>query len=150
MKTIPLTKGLSALVDDSDFEWLNQWKWHASRKRSKTYACNNQKQTMHRVLLSAPQELTVDHINSDSLDNRRKNLRLATMAQNLVNRGMNKNNTSGYKGVTWAKEKCKWKAQLKVSRKNLFLGYYVDRKEAARAYDQAIQQHFGEFAQTNF
>lgn len=90
-----------------------------------------------------------DHINNNGFDNRRKNLRPASHQMNLANRGPQVNNTSGYKGVTWDKSRDKWKAQIKVMQKCVFVGRFDDKVEAAKAYNQAAKKHFGEFAWLN-
>ena len=102
---------------------------------------------MHRFLLDAPVGLVVDHINHDGLDNRRSNLRLATYAQNAANRRRGKTN-SGYKGVTWTGTA--WSAAAFVRGKRRHLGTFGTPADAARAYDRAIQNEYGEFACTNF
>ena len=88
----------------------------------------------------------IDHINGDRLDNRFVNLRKATRWQNAVNQGQRKNNTSGYKGVTWHSQAKKWAARIMVNRKSIRLGLFDDPKEAYAAYCTAAIFYFGEFA----
>lgn len=115
MKRIPLTQGKVALVSDEDYEYLMQWKWYARRAGKTFYAGRHVRLKlkqkvfhMHRVIaerlgiLEAP-----DHKDRNGLNNQRSNLRAATISQNKANRGRNKNNTSGYKGVYWDKERKK-------------------------------------------
>jgi hypothetical protein len=92
----------------------------------------------------------VDHINGDRSDNRICNLRLATKAQNGMNRGKQSNNTSGMKGVSWAKNAGKWSAHIKINRKKIHLGLFNNIEHAAAAYDSAAISLHGEFARTNF
>lgn len=87
----------------------------------------------------------LDHINGQTTDNRISNLREATQKQNCRNRNMNKNNTSGFKGVSWHKRLAKWKAGLRINRKDIHLGYYATAKNAAIAYEVAATKYFGEF-----
>jgi hypothetical protein len=87
-----------------------------------------------------------DHINGDRDDNRWPNLRLATHAQNLANSRKSKNNTSGLKGVSWDARKRKWFAQITVSRRHHFLGYFDDPTSAHGAYIDAAEKHFVQFA----
>lgn len=146
--------GNYALVDDKDYEWLSRWKWIASRENGHLYAfrtglSQNKKRgpqlRMHRAILNAPKDKFVDHKNGNGLDNRRKNLRLCTQSQNQMNRGKTVKNTSGYKGVSWVKKDRRWKAQIKVHGKKLYLGQFKTKEEAAEAYKQAAKKYHGEF-----
>jgi len=104
---------------------------------------------MHRVIMNAPPETETDHINMNSLDNRRENLRLCTRAENSANKKKYSTNTSGYKGVTWCKATKKWKAQITVNYKNKVLGYFQNILDAARAYNEAAKEEFGNFSNVN-
>lgn len=88
----------------------------------------------------------VDHINGDRSDNRISNLRLATNSENLCNRRKPRNNTSGYKGVSWIKRYGAWQATIRVKGKNKNLGLFATREGAADAYRQAALRYHGEFA----
>ena len=88
----------------------------------------------------------IDHINGIKDDNRISNLRLATGSENLRNRPKPRNNTSGYKGVSWINHYQKWQATIKFDGKNKFLGRFATREEAAEVYNLAALQHHGEFA----
>jgi hypothetical protein len=90
-----------------------------------------------------------DHINGDSLDNRKGNLRTCTMEQNKRNRRTGKNNTSGYKGVQWCKRSKKWKAGIMVNRKAIHIGLYQTKEAAAKMYNEAAIKHHGQFAKLN-
>ena len=97
-------EGQFALVDDADYQELSQYKWYLSNKN---YVMRNEykgkgKNTvvrLHRQIINAEKDQQVDHINRNPLDNRRCNLRIATASENSVNRGVFKNNTSGYKNI---------------------------------------------------
>lgn len=89
----------------------------------------------------------IDHINGNPADNRIDNLRQATNTQNQYNRGANKNNTSGYKGVCWDKPRGKWRAQIVLNRKSVFLGHYETAEAAGEAYRRAAEKAHGTFAQ---
>jgi len=157
MRTIPLSQGKVALVNDEDYEYLSQWKWHAHHERLTWYALRNitrsdgtQRQIrMQNILMGPAQEERVDHIDGNGLDNQRSNLRIATIAQNGQNKGLSRANTSGYKGVVWNRERNRWRAQIVVEGRSIYLGSFIDLIEAAQAYDVAAQHHFGEFARLN-
>jgi len=104
---------------------------------------------LHRRILNAPSGIQVDHRNGDTLDFRRDNLRLCSQYQNQANRGKPVTNTSGYKGVTWAKRENKWHSQITVNGKCRSLGYYKTAREAAIAYNEAASNSLGEFARLN-
>lgn len=159
MQEIELTQGQVALVDDGDYEMLNQYKWHALKGKGGFYAARNipsattksghTYQSMHRLIMGNPVGMDIDHINHDGLDNRQSNLRAATRAENGANRLMNSDNTSGYKGVCFNKATGTWRAGIKVDGKQLYLGLFDTAEQGALAYDQAAILHFGEFALTN-
>lgn len=156
MKKIPLTQGKFALVDDADFDWLNQWKWCAHKTKNTWYACRNaprgpglpgrrgQLILMHRLLLPGAQ--LKDHRDGDGLNNQRHNLRQATYRQNGGNANLSKRNKSGFRGVYFSRDHNAWTSQ--VNRQHL--GYFSTVEEAARAYDKAAVELFGEFARLNF
>lgn len=156
MKRIPLTRGQFAIVDDSDFEWLNKWKWCAKlRPNGQFYAARTTgrrsgKKTirMHRVIGGAIKGDQIDHKNGDTLDNRLENLRLCTASQNMCNRGASKNNTLGFKGVSWHKQMSMWRAEIYVRSQCFYLGLYSSAAAASRAYKMASRQYHGEFART--
>lgn len=153
MKQIALTKGKYALVDDADFEWLNQWSWHARGKRN-VYVVRKgygKYLLMHRELVGVPPGFILDHINGNTLDNRRSNLRVCTNQQNLMNAKLAVTNTSGFKGVCWHKGRKKWKAQINVDKNTrAHIGLFDDKHHAALAYDLWAKDIYGEFARTNF
>lgn len=155
MKVIRLTQDKSAIVDDESYEYLSQFKWQAryDRTTGKWYAARQVRRKfiyMHREILNAPDGLHVDHINGDTLNNRERNLRLATSAQNAWNRDKNRNNTTGYKGVTREKGRRKVRAQITVNGKHMHLGWFDDPREAALVYDQAVRKYHGAYGCTNF
>lgn len=152
MKHIELTQGQRAIVDDEDFEKINQHKWYAAKRGYTFYAqrmVNKKAVHMHRIIMSPSEEQEVDHINGSGLDNRKENLRSVARTQNQWNRGRQRNNRSGYKGVGWNIGHNKWTARIKVNSKTLFLGSFIDKKEAALAYNKAAIIHHGVFARLN-
>lgn len=157
VREIPLTRGQVALVDDEDFERLNQFKWHVDPARDHTfYACretprpDSVKVYMHREILQVEPTSQVDHVDLNGLNNLRSNLRPATIAQNNRNVGLLKNNTSGFKGVSWETRSKRWKAAIAVDRRKKYLGLFRSPEDAAQAYDAAARTLFGEFARFNF
>ncbi len=154
MKEIPLTKGKVAFVDDDLYEFLMQWKW-STLENDHYYAVRTDKFNkmilMHRVVMNAPKGTKVDHRNSsETLDNRRENLRLCTNSQNTCNSKKRSDNTSGYKGVTWSKVSQKYQAGITKDGQRYHLGLFIDPKDAALAYDAKAHELHGEFARTNF
>lgn len=150
MKEIQLTQGYAAQVDDADFEWLSKWKWGYSDGYAVRYDFSNKKAVyMHRVIIDTPDGMKTDHINTkDTLNNQRNNLRACTSSQNQANKGLNKNNTSGFKGVS--REGKKWRAVIMVDNKYIRLSCHDTPEQAAHAYDGAAKKYFGEFASLNF
>lgn len=151
MKEIPLSRGRVAIVDDEDFEHLSQWKWFCT---ASGYAVRNSKSNegtkrtifMHRVIMGDPTGFLVDHKSMDTLDNRRINLRVATKAQNMSNRGPQANNKSGFKGVFWNKQKAKWNAKICVNKKHVHLGFFKSSHDAHQAYFEGAKRMHGEFS----
>lgn len=149
MKEIVLyrNKGV-ALVDDADYEWLSQYKWHIDRG----YAAMTIKEPtkgimyMHRLINKTPKGMLTDHRNGNKLDNRRENLRTCTFAQNNANSKKRPDNTSGVKGVVWHKRMQKWQAQISVGGKCVYLGMYDDKDEACNARRLGAIKYHGEFA----
>lgn len=145
-------------VDTADIPMLRDLglRWYVFRRRGKTnqhvITTDRLHRThyLHRVLMN-PGNLMVDHINGDGLDNRRVNLRLATNAENQRNRRLNRNSTSGFKGVTASGNVLNpWAAHIRHVGRRHHLGLFPTREEAARAYDEAARRLFGAFALPNF
>lgn len=144
--TIPLTMDQVALVDASDFPYLMKFNWHAKKVPNGFYASRSgsgKTVRMHRELMGFP-ENEVDHINGNPLDNRRSNLRLATVRQNRYNSRKRMDNTSGFKGVY--KQGSKWNARISVNSKLVGLGTFKDKESAYKAYCAAAIIHAGIFA----
>lgn len=157
MKTIPLTQGQFALVDDEDFEWLNKWKWYAHKDCYGYYAerkchCLDKKQhtiVMSRQIMSCPQTMLVDHKNHNTLDNQKVNLRICTKSENNHNCNKPKNNTSGYKGVSWDKNTKKWEVNIKSNGNQRYLGRFSNKIRAAKLYNKTAKELFGDFVMPN-
>ena len=158
MKQIPLSKGKFALVDEDDFEFLNQWKWqcmangYAVRGHFLGKIDGKYKSKiiyMHRFINKTPDGLETDHINNDRLDNRKANLRTVTRSQNGRNVSPKKTGSSKYKGVSWHPQRKKWVAWIKYKEKQTYLGIFKSEVDAALAYNFAAIEHFGEHAGLN-
>jgi hypothetical protein len=161
MKEIPLTLGQVALVDDADWPYLSQFKWHAVRGGKNFYALRNTQVhggvkgwrpvRMHRVIMGAIKGQKIDHRNGNGCDNQRGNLRLATGAQNMANQvTLCVRNTSGRRGVSWDRARKRWQVAVSDHGRRIPLGRFKDLDEAARAYDAAALKLYGEFARPNF
>jgi len=151
MKRIRLTQGKFVLVDNSDFEWLSQWKWSLDKDgyviRS-FYARNDNNEpitkhwSMHRLINNTPDGLDTDHINRNKLDNRRSNLRSVTNQQNQFNLPLSKINKSGYKGVFWVEDRKKWQARIGFNNKSYNLGRYSSLEDALKIREEAERNYW--------
>jgi hypothetical protein len=150
LKRVPLTKGKEAVIDAEDFDLVSQFSWHCS---TNGYACAREKGRrqdprkqvwMHRLIAQTPEDMFTDHANGDKLDNRKTNLRLCDKQQNAANSKLRSDNTTGYKGVV--KVKSGWRAEIWLNGKHQHIGIYNSIKEAATAYMEAANKHFGEYA----
>jgi len=150
---VELSRGYTALVDSDVLPALADYSWHASTKASGTYAQASIKNSdgkyrgvlMHRLIMAADSNQIVDHINGDTLDNRRANLRLATPKQNSFNRRAS--SQYGYSGVK--KSGGAWTAMISPDGIDIALGTYQTKQEAAAAYNVAAQAIYGEYARLN-
>lgn len=156
---VPLTQGYEAIIDAADVPLVEDLKWSAQVIRRKdgtiraVYAIATvvtgklrSHVRMHRRIAATPDGLETDHEDRDGLNNRRSNLRAATPSQNQYNRRINRNNTSGFKGVRWRKDTKKWRAEIKHQGKMLNLGHFSNQQDAVAAYLAASAQFGGAFA----
>lgn len=162
MKYIVLSNGKKSKVDDDDFERLNFYKWTASKDKSgdirpvRRISLGYKKSKLiqlHRLIIGAKEGEIVDHVNRNTLDNRKCNLRLCNKSQNGINRPANKNSGSGIKGVSWSKKDKRWTAHISKKidgkYKQFFIGNYPTKEAAAIAYNNKAEELFGEFAYIN-
>ncbi len=161
MKEIPLTKGVFALVDDEDYEYLNRHKWTVSKTDYTYYAIRylwiNKKRypiLMHRMIMYTPTKLVVDHVDKNGLNNQKCNLRNCTSSQNQTNK--NPRGKSKYMGVYFVpytyknNNKIYIKAAITINKKRIYLGRFKTEIDAAKAYDKAAIFYKNEFANLNF
>lgn len=142
---------LKVLIDAADFKFVSDYNWYLS---TRGYACttiNGKKKRMHRVIMSPPDHLQIDHINRNKLDNTRKNLRVCTQKENARNRPISKSNTSGFKGVHLEPRNkySKWRAGIYLNGIHVHIGSFRTKEEAAKAYNDTAIRHFGDFAVLN-
>lgn len=142
MRLIPLTKNQFVLVDDEDFDWLNQWKWYAwwNKNNQSYYAVRTEltrtRQYMHRQILGLEKgdKRQGDHIHHNTLDNRRSQLRIATPQQNQWNR-------KTAKGYCWHEQRGKYLSSIRLNSKNIYLGLFNTKQEARQAYLDAKEKY---------
>jgi hypothetical protein len=157
MKTITLSQGYVALVDDEDYERVNQFKWCAQVTPRTVYAHRGVKRNgkwttekMHKFIsrIAPGKCVDVDHEDTDGLNNQKYNLRVSTRKQNTYNQRKKSGvSQSQFKGVT--KSGDNWRARIRVNGSLLHLGCFTTEIQAALAYDQAASKHFGQFALPN-
>lgn len=152
---IPLTRGYEAVIDAADAHLVDRSNWHAmTDTRNAIYAATKEDRDgkwrnvlLHRLLLGVKDpKVHIDHIDSDGLNNRRSNLRLATRVENMRNQRGHRDSSSGLKGVSWDKRKRKWVAQICVLGQQKFLGRFDTTQEAHEAYCKGAAMFHGEFA----
>jgi hypothetical protein len=148
-KQIKLTKGKYTIVDNWNFEWLNQHKWFAKKNGTKWYAMRKPgPHPMHKEILNLRigDNIIIDHINQNSLDNREHNLRIANNSINAQNKKLL--NKTGFRGLTWKNNK--WQVEIGFNRRKVYIGRFNNVVDAAKAYDKKAKELFGKFAATNF
>ncbi|MFC1782274.1 HNH endonuclease [Planctomycetota bacterium] len=163
MAFLPLTQGHVAIVDEEDLEYLQQWNWYINRYRSNLiYPIRKERISVgnwkprklhHEVLrlkVPLPKGKVIDHINHDTLDCRKGNLRVCSMSENNCNRRpWGKIMTSKYKGVTWQKRYQHWEVAISLNHKRQWLGHFKSEYDAVMAYNAAAIELHGSFAWLN-
>ena len=136
------------IIDKEDYKKVKHIKWSMDGYGYVTNSRRNKKNIkLHQFIMG---EKNIDHRSGDLLDNRKNNLRGCSHQENIFNsRVLGKNNTSGYKGVSLGRSGEKWIAQIKINYKNIYLGLFSDKIDAAMAYNNAAVKYFGEFAKIN-
>ncbi|MEK3887311.1 HNH endonuclease [Bacillus sp. FSL K6-3431] len=145
--------GKIAKVDKEDYPVLSKYKWFYSGRYVRTNVGTDlgfEKYSMHRMIMNPNPEQVVDHINGNSLDNRRENLRICTQKENSQNRNIATNSSSGLKGASYSKFHRKWVAYITIDNVRKHIGYFLTKEEAAKAYDYYANKYFGEYALLNY
>jgi hypothetical protein len=137
-------KVAETLVDDGNYYDLMGYNWYLNNGN---YICNTELGLIHRYILNYKGKDMVDHRNRNSLDNRKKNLRIVTAKQNAMNKSSAKNSTSKHIGVCYFKGE--WISRIKVNDIDITIGYFDSEEEAVHARDIATKEHFGEFGNLN-
>ena len=155
MKYIDLPNNKQVIVDDEDFDYLNQFKWNFNsryvvrNKHNKCYGkCKGKgcsKVFIHRVIMNTPKGMETDHINGNTLDNRKINLRICTRSQNAFNSSVHRDTHSGYKGVYWNSINKKW--IVTIRRK--YFGSFSSKELAAQIYNENVVDYYGEYSRLN-
>lgn len=155
---IPLTRGQVAIIDADDWHLIKDYKWYAqwspskrgyyavSTSSEKTKAGKNKTVWMHRIIMKATGKVVVDHIDGHGLNNTKENLRVVGHRENAINRKLMRNSTSMATGVSFDKESRKWKVHIRINKKQVTLGRFVDYDEAVAIRKAAEDEHYGEFA----
>lgn len=156
MKQIELRNGGIALVSDEDYPNISSHKWwgisvcggHRYAERHIKVGGKWTTITMHREIMQTPKGMDTDHINGDSLDNRRTNLRICHRSQNALNRRVDRRNKTGYRNISKRLDG-KFVAQVKLDKKHHWIGAFDTALEAAKAYNDFVGAHFNAFARLN-
>lgn len=157
MKEIISSQGDVILVDDQDYEWLSSYRWTVGRKPGRplyarmTYTdAGGARRTaaLHRMIMNPPKGYVVDHIDHNTLNNQRENLRICTLSENSRNARKRKG-MQAPKGVAFIKRDQRYQAYINVKGRRIYLGNFADQREAAHAYNRAAVYYFGEFAALN-
>jgi hypothetical protein len=152
---VPLTRGYEAVIDAADVPLVEPYNWKAKPAFNRIYAYSSKWDSvnkrkveviMHRIINGTPAGYATDHIDLDTLNNRRSNLRTATNLENARNKAISPHNTTGYKGVAWDKRIKKWIARIRDGQRQRHLGVFSSPLEAYAAYCQAAKEIHGNFA----
>ena len=154
MKTIPLSKGYVAIVDDDDFAAVSVYKWCAQVSHWGAYAKRTVKKggrkkcvMLHKEIFgSLPPGMLVDHINGDTLDNRRANLRAVNKYEHAQNTAKRSDNSSGHRGVSFCRFSGKWRAEISANGRRVRIGRFDSVEKAAAAYRDFAERMHGEFS----
>ena len=144
------------LIDDEDYEKVKDYRWYVVVDEDRRYVRAHEKKSenyskvrLHRLIMNYSGNMFVDHINGNGLDNRKENLRICTNSENNMNSIKRKKGTSVYKGVSFDKSRNKYESYITINKKKIHLGRYETEEQAAQAYNNVVENHFGRFARPN-
>jgi hypothetical protein len=140
------------IVDDNDFDKVSKYGWciNTGGYLIASRSINGTRPLLHRFITNAPKEMWVDHANHNLLDNRKSNLRVCTIRENMRNQKLRSDNTSGFKGLCWDKERNLWQVFIRGQKgEHKYMGRFKSRIAAARAYNIAAKSEYGKFALLN-
>lgn len=146
MTKIQLSKTKYTIIDDEDYDRVSRYNWSYNSGYAR---CLSRNIYLHRLILNPPNDKQIDHINHNTLDNRKNNLRICSGAENCKNTNSHKDSVSRFKGVCFDKQTKKWQSQIYINGYQVKIGRFDNEIDAARAYDDLASEHFGEFAKFN-
>lgn len=158
MKKVKLTQRKYTLIDDRDFKKVNEYKWCATKGGSNIFYAVRRLTIsknkirlfyLHHAILGKKKNKVVDHINGNSLDNRRSNLQFVTYSQNSMKRHNRSHNKSGYRGVYLHNRGNRWIAQIRLKNKSFYIGSFINKKDAALAFNKMAKKFYKKFAVLN-
>lgn len=149
MKILQTKDGFETVVDDEVYEWASKLEWKISNMGYVSYRKGRDRIFLHRMICKTPDDYITDHINGNKLDNLTCNLRVVTNKQNVWNNGIRNDNSSGYRGVWYRKDRGRWQAEIKAEGKKYSLGCYDTAVEAAVVYNRKAKELYGKYARLN-
>jgi len=150
VRLIPLDNGFYAYVDAADYPSLSQWSWHMTRGGYAARIDKHRMILMHRQIMQPPKGKVVDHHDGNVANNCRLNLRVCNQRENRRNSCRKHGGRARFKGIHCCNSQAKIGARIRIEGRLYWLGYFLTDVEAARAYDRAAVEAFGEFARPNF
>lgn len=142
-------KPVEFYIDEDDFDLIKNYYWYLDNRNYICTKINNKVMRLQNIILFHDDKYVVDHIDGNTYNNRRQNLRICTQEENTRNRTVGKNNTSGIKGVVWNKILSKWEARINYKNKRIRIGVFGKFKDAVNARIEAEQKYFGEYSYLN-
>lgn len=159
-RRIPLTQGQYAIVDECDYDsligtrWYAQWAPNTNSFYAKAIGIRRGsgylRVAMHRIVADIQSDRLGDHVNGNTLDNRKRNIRPSNNSENTSNSKLSTKNTSGFRGVSWNRWRRGWHSYIRIDKKLIHLGFYATAEEAAQVRDTAAIRYHGQFATLNF